>query len=115
MDLPMAVRVEQHMVRWSFAAAVDLADDMVVVPLRRPRDRLATARAAPALPLPQGEEVGTICQQAYHLGVRATLEVRPPGRIVGVRLPFHLHMPSDGDVAGVEQPGYPPCPTDVGF
>src|SRR5262245_42364104 len=88
---------------------------MVVVPPGRPRDLLAAARTAPTLLLPKRQEVGTILQQAYHLGVGTTLEVRPPGRIIGIRLPLHLDMPSDANVAGIEQPGDSSLATDIGF
>jgi hypothetical protein len=102
MDLLMAVGMKQHAIEQPLAAAIDFADDMVVVPPRRSLNLLAAVRAEPSLPFPECEEVGTIFEEVGHRDVGTTLEVRPPGRIVRVRLPFDLDMPPDADVAGIE-------------
>lgn len=119
MDLLMAVGVEQHEIEQPFAAAIDLADDVVVVPPRRPLDLLAAVRAEPPLPFPAREEVGTIFEEVGHSDVGTTLEVRPPRRIVRVRLALDLDLDLDmtleADVAGIEQPGHPSFSTDAGL
>src|SRR4051794_17650164 len=111
----MAIGVEQHAVRQLVAAAVDLADDVVVVPPRRLLDPLAALRTTPALPLPQREEVRPRLQQENHGSVGPPLEVVPPGWIVRVRLALDLDVPMDRNVAGVKQPGRPSLPADPGL
>src|SRR5262245_17425534 len=101
--LPVAVGVERHLVVGPVTAAPRAPHQVMDVPLRVGRERLAADRTATALGVPQEAGPTFPVEALLHGHAEAFLEVELPRRVVGIGLRPHLNVPTDRDAQGGEE------------
>src|ERR671925_822249 len=104
MDLPMAVRMQQHPIGRTVCSPVGAPDDMVAVPARHLGDGLLAYRTDALLLPPQIQQAAPSLQGIRHLHPQAGFEVALPRRVIGVCRCFDFDMPLDWCISQAYQP-----------
>ena len=93
MDLPVAVRMQQHPILGTIRSTARAPDDVVIMPSRQGRDGLPADWATPLLGSPEVKRLPVAPELGRHLYAQAGRKVALPGRIIGIGLPSDFHMP----------------------